>query len=205
MKIKYMYIIFVVILLIISIAQIFSIPPYAGNIFSVYKSGYFKELDNGFQVTIDSFINIKMMSRPVYAWIFLKDIQKKNNMNIKVYNNKGFEVQAPGLTGRSDDDNVLKILNSLNPQTFSRVIDNKYYSAIPVFIEDRCRFCHANVNKKNITGVITFEREYNSYIYYSSERVIIFVLISLVLIILLYYIIRWDPAKAVKELFDKSK
>ena len=200
-----MYIVFVVMLLIISIAQIFSIPPYAGNIFSVYKSGYFKELDNGFQVTIDSFNNIKMMSRPVYAWIFLKDIQKKNNINIKVYNNKGFEVQAPGLTGSSNDDNVLKILNSINPQTFSRVIDNKYYSAIPVFIEDRCRFCHANINKKNIAGVITFEREYDSYIYYSSERVIIFVLISLVLIILLYYIIRWDPAKAVKELFDKSK
>lgn len=205
MKIKYMYIVFVVMLLIISIAQIFSIPPYAGNIFSVYKSGYFKELDNGFQVIIDSFNNIKMMSRPVYAWIFLKDIQKKNNINIKVYNNKGFEVQAPGLTGSSNDDNVLKILNSINPQTFSRVIDNKYYSAIPVFIEDRCRFCHPNINKKNIAGVITFEREYNSYIYYSSERVIIFVLISLVLIILLYYIIRWDPAKVVKELFDKSR
>ena len=77
MKIKYMYIVFVVILLIISIFQIFSIPPYAGNIFSVYKSGYFKELDNGFQVTIDSFLNIKMMSRPVYAWIFLKDIQER--------------------------------------------------------------------------------------------------------------------------------
>jgi hypothetical protein len=205
MKIKYMYIVFIIILLIISIAQIFSIPPYAGNIFSVYKSGYFRELDNGFQVTIDSFINIKMMSRPVYAWIFLKDIQKKDNMNIKVFNNKGFEVPAPGETISSNNDNVLKILNSLNPQSFSRVIDNRYYSAIPVFIEDRCRFCHTNINKKNIAGVITFERDYDSYIYYSSERVIIFAFISLVLLILLYYIIRWDPERAVKELFDKSK
>ncbi|MBN2403877.1 MAG: hypothetical protein JXN64_15990 [Spirochaetes bacterium] len=205
MKIKYVYIAFIIILLVISIAQIFSIPPYAGNIFSVYKSGYFKELDNGFQTYADSFLNIKMMSRPVYAWIFLKDMQKKNNMNIRVYNNKGLEVQAPGETRISNDDNVLKILNSLDPKSFSRVIDNRYYSAIPVFIEDRCRFCHTNINRKNIAGVITFERDYDAHIYYSSERVIIFVLTSLALLILLYYIIKWDPARAVKELFDKSK
>jgi hypothetical protein len=205
MKIKYMYLIFVVILLIISIIQIFSIPPYAGNIFSVYKSGYFKELDNGFQLTIDSFLNIKMMSRPVYAWIFLNDIQKKNNINIKIYNNKGLEVPAPGEKKISYDDNVQKILSSLNPQSLSRIINNRYYSAMPVFIEDKCRFCHTNINKKNIAGIITFERDYDSYIYYSSERVIIFVIISIVLIILLYFIIKWDPARAVKELFDKSR
>jgi hypothetical protein len=204
MKIKFVYITFVLILLIISIAQIFSIPPYAGNIFSFYKSGYFKELDNGFEVAVDSFLNIKMMSRPDYAWIFLKDLQKKNNMNIKIYNSKGFEVPAPGENFVSDDDNVSKILNSLNPQSFSRIINNRYYSAIPVFVEDRCRFCHANINKKNVAGVITFERDYDSHIYYSSERVIIFSVISLVLLILLYFIIRWEPAKAVKELFDKS-
>ncbi len=205
MKIKYIYLILVVILLIISIAQMFSIPPYAGNIFSVYKSGYFKELDNGFRITIDSFLNIKMMSRPVYAWIFLNDIQKKNNISIKVYNGKGHEVPAPGENKISDDDNVQKILSSLNPQDFSRIANNRYYSAIPVFMEEKCRFCHTGVNKKNIAGVITFERDYDSHIYYSSERVIIFAVISLVLIIILYFIIKWEPARAVKELFDKSK
>jgi hypothetical protein len=205
MKIKYMYLVFVVILLIISIGQIFSIPPYAGNIFSIYKSGYFKELDNGFQIAVDSFLNIKMMSRPVYAWIFMDDLQKKNNINVKIYNSKGLEVPAPGEKKISDDENVQRILSSLNPQSFSRVINNRYYSAIPVFIEAKCRFCHTDINKKNIAGIISFERDYDSYIYYSSERVIIFIAISIVLIILLYFIIKWDPARAVKELFDKSK
>ena len=41
-------------------------------------------------------------------------------MKIKVYNNKGFEVPAPGETRISTDENVSKILNSLNPQSFFR-------------------------------------------------------------------------------------
>ncbi|MFH0974723.1 MAG: hypothetical protein V1874_02950 [Spirochaetota bacterium] len=205
MKIKYLYIALLLILLVISIAQIFSIPPYAGEIFPIYKSGYFKELDKGFNITIDSFKDIKMMSRPAYAWIFLKDIQKKYNYNIKVYNNDGLEVPAPGEIINPDDDKVSAILNSINPQSYSRVKNGKYYSAIPVFGENKCRFCHSNINKKNILGIITFEREYDSYIYYSSERVIIFILISLFLIIVLFFVIRWDPGKVVKELFDKSK
>ena len=106
MKIKYLYIVIVIILLIISISQIFAIPPYAGDIFHIYKSGYFTELERGFQVTIDSFINIKMMSKPVYAWIYLKDMQKKYNMDIKVYNNKGLEVPAPGETKASEDNRI---------------------------------------------------------------------------------------------------
>ncbi len=205
MKIKYLYIILLSILLIISISQVFSIPPYTGDIFSVYKSGYFRELDRGFQVIIDSFINIKMMSKPAYAWIFLKDMQKKHDMNIKIYNNKGFEIPAPGESRNINNDKVVKILNSLDPQSFTFVNGRKYFTAIPVFFEDRCKFCHTDINKNNIVGVMTFEREYDSYIYYSSERIIIFSVISLALLILLYYTIRWDPGKNVKELFDKLK
>jgi hypothetical protein len=205
MKIKYLYIVLVSLLLIGSISQIFSIPPYAGDIFSIYKSGYFRELDRGFNVTIDSFLNIKMMSKSAYAWIFLKDMQKKHNMDIKVYNNKGFEIPAPGEARTGSNDKVVKILNSIEPMTYSYVDNRKYYSVIPVFLEDRCKFCHTDNNKKNIAGIITFEREYDAYIYYSSERIIIFSLISFVLMILLYYIIRWDPGRNVKELFDKIK
>jgi hypothetical protein len=205
MKIKYLYIVFVSLLLIGSISQLFTIPPYAGNVFPVYKSGYFNELDRQFNVIIDSFLNIKMMSKSAYAWIFLKDIQKKHNINIKVYNNKGFEIPAPGETRIVDNDKVIKLLNSIDPKIYSYVDGGKYFSVIPVFREDRCKFCHSDTNKKNIAGVITFDREYDAYIYYSSERIIIFSVISLVLLILLYYIIRWDPGRNVKELFDKIK
>ena len=203
MKIKYVYLALIIILLIISISQIFTIPPYAGDIYTVYKSGYFKELDRGFGVTIDSFLNIKMFSKPVYGWIFLEDMRKKFNTNIKVYNNKGLEIPAPGETEASKDKNIIKIINSINPQNYSVIQNGKYYSAIPIFLEDRCRFCHTSTNKKNIAGIMTFERDYDAFIYYSSERIIIFVIISLVLMLLLYLIIKWDPGKVIKELFDK--
>lgn len=202
MKVKYLFIILLSVLLVISISQIFMIPPYAGDIFKVYKSGYFRELDRGFNVINDSFINIKMMSRSAYAWIFLRDMQKKHNIKINVYNFDGFKVPAPGETKPGDDDKALRIINSSNPVFYSEIRNNKYYAAIPVFFENRCRFCHEH-NKKNLAGIITFERGFDSHIYYSSERMIIFILVSLVLILLLYYIIRWEPGKAVKELFDK--
>ena len=143
-----------------------------------------------------------MMSKPVYAWIFLEDIEKKHSIDIKVYNRQGYEVSAPGEESNARDAAVMGLINSLNPKPYSEVRKGKYYSAIPVFLEDRCRFCHNN-NKGNIIGVIAFEREYNSYIYYSSERIIVFVLISTFLSILFYLGLRWDPEKRVKELFDK--
>lgn len=202
MKVKFLYIIFLSVLLAISISQIFMIPPYAGDIFQIYKSGYFKELDKEFNIITDSFVNIKMMSRSAYAWIFLKDMQKKHSITINVYNANGLKIPAPGETRSSNDERALRIINSPEPKEFSQVKDNKYYAAFPVFLEDRCKFCHER-NSKNLAGVITFERGFDSHIYYSSERTIIFILISLVLILLLYYIIRWEPGRAVKELFDK--
>ena len=205
MKVKYIYIILILVLLLISISQIFTIPPYAKDVFPVYKSGYFKELDRGFDVIIDSFLNIKMMSRSVYAWIFLKDIQNKHKYKIAVYNNNGMKVPAPGETEPSNNEYIFKILNSMKPVRISFIKDNKYILYVPVFLEDRCRFCHADANNKNIAGIMKFARDFDSHIYYSSERIIIFIIISLVLIILLYYIIRWEPGKKIRKLFDKQK
>ena len=60
MKVKILFSILLVALILVSMSQIFSIPPYAGDIFPVYKSGYFKELDRGFSIITDSFIGIKV-------------------------------------------------------------------------------------------------------------------------------------------------
>ena len=100
---------------------------------------------------------------------------------------------------------LFKILNSMKPVRISFIKDNKYILYVPVFLEDRCRFCHADANNKNIAGIMKFARDFDSHIYYSSERIIIFIIISLVLIILLYYIIRWEPGKKIRKLFDKQK
>lgn len=204
MKIKYIFITLLIILLLISISQVFSIPPYAGDIYSVYKSGYFEELEKGFDIIKESFLNIKMMSRPAHAWIFLKDIGNKYDIDIKVYNSRGTEVPAPGETGTSRDEEVIKILNSLESGIHSEIKIGKYFSAVPVLLENRCRFCHNTERRKKIIGVLTFKRSYNPFIYYSSERIILFSAFSLVLLFLLFVVIKWDPGRVSRELFDKK-
>ena len=107
MNIKYILIIFISVLILISILQIFSIPPYAEDIFKVYKSGYFVELEKGCEIIKDSFLDIKMMSKPVYGWIFVSDMKKKHGISIKVFDYRGREVTAPGEIGNFQDDIAL--------------------------------------------------------------------------------------------------
>jgi hypothetical protein len=203
MKIKYIFMFLLGIMMVISVSQIFSIPPYAGDIFKVYQSGYFIELEKQFEVIKDSFIGIKMLGKPVYGWIFLEDIKEKHGIDITVYNNRGYEVAAPGEI-RDLNRNVLKLLNSIEPVKFSRVEADHYYTEIPVRIEKRCRFCHNTDYGKEILGVMTFKRRYDASVYYSGERVLIFSIISLSLLFLMFLVMRWDPEKKVKELFDKK-
>jgi hypothetical protein len=204
MKIKYAFITALFVLLGVSLSQVFTIPPFAGDIFGVYKSGYFSELERGFLVITDAFIETKMVVKPEFAWVLLDDIKSRHRMDIRVFNSSGVEVIAPGRPGDTRDRNVQRIINSMEPRMYSRVRGGRYYAAVPVYYEDRCRFCHDVKNRKNIAGVLTFERDYDAHIYYTAERIVIFGAISLVLCFLLFLTFRWDPERGVKELFDKS-
>lgn len=203
MKIKYMLIFLLGIMVVISVSQIFSIPPFAGDVFTVYRSGYFIELEKQFAVIRDSFIGIKTLGRPVYGWIFLEDIKEKHGIDVRVYNSRGYEVAAPGETGDLNR-NVLRLLNSIKPVTTSRVEADHYYTEMPVRIEKRCRFCHNTPHGEDVLGVMAFARRYDASVYYSAERIIIFSIISLCLLGLMFMVMRWDPEKKVKELFDKK-
>ena len=112
MKIKHLFIVIISVLMLISLSQVFTIPPYADDIFPIYKSGYFSELDRVFKIIKDSFIGIKTLKNSAYAWIFLKDIEKKNDLAIKVYNYRGHQILAPGVRVEKVDKTVLMILNS---------------------------------------------------------------------------------------------
>ena len=109
MKVKYFFVVIMSFLLIISISQIISIPPYSGNIFNIYKSGYFDELNREFEIIKDSFINIKTMGKVEYGWVFLNDINKKHNIDVKVYNRNGHNVTAPGEQSEKNERVISKI------------------------------------------------------------------------------------------------
>ena len=203
MKVKIIFAILISLIMAVSISQIFSIPPYAGDIFPVYKSGYFRELDRGFRVIADAFLGIKSMSKPEYAWIFLADTGVAHDMSIRVYDYRGYPVPAPGEKGTRQDKRVFAVINRLDPAPQSELRSGRYFSVIPMKARGECMFCHTHVNRREVIGAVSFERPYDSWIYYSSERIIIFTIITMVLGALLYAVIRWDPGKNIKELFDK--
>jgi hypothetical protein len=203
MKVKIIFAILISALMLVSLSQIFSIPPYAGDIFSVYKSGYFRELDRGFRIIADSFVGIKSMARPEYAWIFLSDVGIANEINIRVYDHRGYCVPAPGEKTGSPDREVLRVIGAPKPAMHSEVSGGRYISVIPLAAHGECRFCHKQWNSREMIGALRFERRYDAAVYYSSERILIFVIITMCLGGLLYALLKWDPGKNIKELFDK--
>jgi len=203
MKVKIIFAVLISALMLVSISQIFSIPPYAGDILSIYKSGYFRELDRGFRVIADSFVGIKSMARPEYAWIFLSDVGIAHEMKIGVYDHRGYRVPAPGEKTGSPDREVLRVMGAPKPAMYSEVSGSRYISVIPLAARGECRFCHKQWNSREVIGALRFERRYDAGIYYSSERIIIFIVITIFLGGLLYALLRWDPGKNIKELFDK--
>ncbi|MGV7927647.1 MAG: hypothetical protein AB2L13_01875 [Spirochaetota bacterium] len=203
MKMKYALLVSLAVVLAVSILQMFSVPPYAGDIHSLYRSGYFIELEKGFEVIRDAFIETKMYGRPVSAWILLADIGARQGIDIRVYNSTGLRVRAPGEAENGGDERVVRVLNAERPAVYSEIRGGRYYAAVPVFMEDRCRFCHDSRSAKRVAGVLTFERDFDARVYYGAERVIIFAVVSTALCLLIFLTLRWEPGRRVKELFDK--
>ncbi|HNU91000.1 MAG TPA: hypothetical protein PKO25_03945 [Spirochaetota bacterium] len=203
MKIKYAFLTVLGLALLVSVAQMFALPPYAGDIYALYRSGYFVELERGFGVIRDAFVETKMFGRPVSAWILLDDIGARHGMDIRVYNTSGLRVRAPGETGEAADSRVMRVLSDSEPSAYSEIRGGRYYSAVPVFMEDRCRFCHDSRGASRLAGVISFERDFDARVYYGAERVVIFGMLSAALCLLFFLTLRWEPGRRVKELFDK--
>ncbi len=204
MKLKYTLITFVFVLLSISVSQVFRIPPYAEDIFSIYRSGYFSELDREFKIISDSFLEIKSKSEPVYGWLYLRRISEREEIEICVFNRTGYLIDKPGKRGGRRDNDVVSVMKSFRPEPVSGIKGSQYFSIIPLSAEKRCLICHRGINRGDLLGAISFRRDYDAHIYYSSERILIFLLISISLLGALYFLARWEPGKKIKEMFDNS-
>jgi hypothetical protein len=204
MKIKYAFMAVLGILLVLSGIQTLSIPPYAGDLYGIYRSGYFVEIERGFGVMRDAFLGIKMMSKdPSYAWIFLQDMGERQGTEVKVYNASGYQVGAPGRTDSLQEARVVRLLSGSDPSILCEAGQRTYSCLVPVRFEEKCRFCHEAARKKPVAGALSFEREFDASVYYRAERIIIFGVLSALFAVLLFLVWRWEPGRAVKELFDK--
>ncbi len=203
MIVKRVLIVMLALLWSISFIQIFSVPPYIGDIFAVYKSGYFKELERNMYIITDSFLHIKTMSKAEYAWIYLNDVQNRFNISINVYDALGNFVKAPGMAEMNNNTTVMNIVHDIKPEPKFTVIGRHYSGIIPVYRKPECNFCH-QPSQKPLLGVISFAIPFDGYIYYTSERIILFTVITFAISILLFVVIRWNPYKDIKELFSKE-
>ena len=96
MRIKYLLMASLGIVLAVSLTQIFPVWPSAGDIYPWYKSGYFSlKWIVSTERFPDAFVSIMMTSKPEYAWFFLDEISKKQNVTIHVYDAKGDCVKFP--------------------------------------------------------------------------------------------------------------
>lgn len=203
MIIKRVLIIMLALLWVISFIQIFSVPPYIGDIFEIYKSGYFKELERNMYIITDSFLHIKTMTKPEYAWIYLDDLQKRSGISIAVYDAQGNLIKAPGMSEIVNNTEIMNVCNDIKPQAQFTVSGRLYHGIIPVYRKSECNFCH-QPSQKPLLGVITYAIPFDGYIYYTSERIILFTIITFAISIMLFVVIRWNPYKDIRELFDKQ-
>ena len=201
MKIKYSIIAVLFFLTLVSVSQIFDIPPLNRDVYPLYKSEYFRELDNGFDIIIDSFVAVKSMSQPVYGWILLDDISRRRGIDVAVFDRQGYPVKAPGNTGAAADPEVHKSLVALDPVPVYWIDGGRYRGIVPVKAEDRCRICHAKTNRNGTIGALAFSRAYDGRAYYSGERMIIFTAAAIILLLMLVFVARWDPEKNIKDCF----
>lgn len=203
MKLKVFLIIFFLLMLVFSLSAVLNFPPHSVLPWGSYKSGYFKNIDKKYEVIADSFIGIKILTKPEYAWIFIEEIEKKHEIDIKIYNKKGEEVYTPGFHDDLSDSRVVTFINSPDDSLFSERGYGYYERIIQVKAEKKCVFCHKREKEGELIGLIKFKGKYESAVYQSKERSIIFSFISLLIVIVLIQLFRWNPYGRVKELFDK--
>lgn len=202
MPLKYAIIVFITLFLIVCLVQILGFFTFDKDFFNFYKTAYIKELDRQYEVIADAFIAIKTMSRAAYAWVFLDDMQRKHSIEIYVYNSNSEHIPVPGIISPKHDDIVTRINSHPTPKRLFQIRNNKYYVAIPMIASPQCSFCHRQ-QEGSIIGIMTFEKEFNILLGYGKENAIIFGFFALIAAILLVIVMRWDPHKRIKEIFDK--
>lgn len=201
MKIKYVLIVLLFLLTGLSVAEMFPIAPKGSFWYPWYQSGYFSEIDRQYKTVIDAFLSMKMTGKSESAWLFMDEMKSRSDISITVYNPRGEHVSSAGFLGDKSDPVAKRIALSSSPETFSEIRNGKYYSAIPVPLEKKCRICHNS--GEALAGVITFERPVGSMVYFSAERKLLFAVIALLCAALIFLVLRWDPDKKIKELLRK--
>ncbi len=202
MKVKLSFFIILIFLILVSMFQIFPLPPFADQLYPVYESGYFKEIRQNQEVIRDAFLAIKIHGRSEAAWLFLKDLEAHYGIKGEVYNRRGQLVTSPGEREQDIESDVSRYLEKNEGTISSSISVNRFSSFLPLKADNRCAFCHKKAKSEEIIGVLHLDHPFDAHIYYTGERIFIFLLIICALGGLLFLLLKWEPEGKIKEMFD---
>ncbi|HNX59119.1 MAG TPA: hypothetical protein PKK43_08460 [Spirochaetota bacterium] len=206
MRYKITLLVFLGLMFLAALSQMFMIYPGAEKMYPLFKSACFAEYDRQFRSVADSYRLMKIYGQDEYARAFLAELARNEKMIIHLYDERGDLVMSSGkgtVSGDDRDGRVREVTQSLNPEQYGGVRDRVYFGVVPLLFDKRDLIRHPEGEEGKVYGVMTFEREYKAIAYFSGERKIIFALIAFGTAFLIFLAVRWDPDRRVKELFDK--
>ncbi len=204
MKIRIIFIAINLFLIIISLLQVFPVPPFADRLYPKFQSGYFAEMKNQQKIIREAFLNIKIDGKPESAWIFLDNLKMEYKIDGKIYNSYGYFVKNPGNLIKGKDEDTIEKIKKGERKISSEIKFNQFISLLPLVAKKRCRFCHKSVREGDIIGYLDIRQPFDAHIYYTGERIFIFSGITLILCVILFLLFKWEPGGKIKEMFDKS-
>lgn len=203
MKIKHLLAAVNCVLILAAVIEMLPVPPQADTVLPVYKSGYFRELDEKCLAAAEGFLAVKTLgSRPGFAWTFLEDLNASLGLKVSVYDSKGRLVPFPGSFSRGTDEDVRLMLSHINPKIRSKADGGIYKTLVPMEKKAECGICHKG-SRGSLLGILAFEQNYDAYMYYSKERIPLFGGAAIALIIALFFILRFDSG--INKCLTKTK
>lgn len=205
MFIKKYLLLVISLLILISVLQIFNIP--GGNVLlsGSHKSDYFEKIDQKFEIAMDSFFGIKILTGFDEAFIFKDGLVSGNgDMTMNIFDRRGREIFAPGFKDSKVNRDILSFIREDEGSRDYFTMGDVYTLFRPVRAEKKCLICHRNVSEGSLMGVVKFTDKVDGKVFQGRERILIFTVLAFLLILLLILIYRWDTQKIIKEIFDKN-
>ncbi len=162
------------------------------------------------RVMVDAFIELKILAqasapnRPALeAWVYLDEVQKKNDMRFTLYNHHGERSVVPGgrIPAEKGDERVMKVIQT-RKELFMFDKGRVFYGQ-PLYADKECLICHEKSDDSFI-GVAAIEYTDEWKQPPSLLLNALLVLLSLLNSLVAVWVLMHDPFAQVKELFDKK-
>lgn len=204
MKLKKLFIVLDILCIAWAAANMLPFSPFSDEKKSLFKSGYFLELEEKCLVAGKGFTAVKTAGKePASAWVFLKNLESAG-LSVSVSDRKGREVPAPGLSGRTVPD-IQEYIRTGREGMWSFFTEGRFRTVMPLHKKPECGFCHGAVKDGSCAGYLIIDQDYDAAVYYTRERILVFGGAVLILMILLFFIIRWQPERRILEMFPSGK